>query len=52
MSCLFEDDVNVSGDELRYLLALGGLNRVVALLVLAEILQSTQGDKAKNGTGR
>ena len=52
MSCLFEDDVDVSGDELRYLLSLCGLNGVVTLLVLPEILQRTTEDKAKGFSGK
>lgn len=36
---LFEDDVDVSGDELSDLLSLGGLDRVVPVLVVSEVLR-------------
>lgn len=38
---LFQDDVNVSGDELGNLLPFRGLHRVVALLVLPKVLQTS-----------
>lgn len=37
-TCFLKDDVNVSSDELRDLLPFCGLDRVIALLVLTEIL--------------
>lgn len=39
-SHLLQNDVDVTGNELRNLLPFSGLNRVVALLVLAEVLQT------------
>lgn len=38
---LFQDDVNVTGDELGNLLPFSGLHRVVALLVLPKVLQTS-----------
>lgn len=37
-TCLFKDDVNVSGNKLGYLLSLCSLHRVVTLLVFSKIL--------------
>lgn len=37
-TCLFKDDVNVSGNQLGYLLPLCSLHRVVTLLVFSKIL--------------
>jgi len=40
---LLQDDVDVAGDELSDLLALGGLDRVVPVLVVPEVLQAEPG---------
>lgn len=42
MSHLFEDDVDVTGNELSYLLSLSGLHRVVTILVVSEVLKAEQ----------
>lgn len=38
ITCLLEDDVNVSSNKLGYLFSLCGLDGVIALLVFSEIL--------------
>lgn len=40
LTCLLEDDVNVSSNKLGYLFSLCGLDRVIALLVFPKILLS------------
>ncbi len=39
---LFEDDVDVTGNKLSYLLALSGLHRVVTILVVSKVLKAEQ----------
>lgn len=41
-SYLLEDDVNVTSNELGYLLSLCGLHRVVAILVVPKVLKAEQ----------
>lgn len=37
---LLEDDVNVTGNKLSYLLSLSGLHRVVTILIVSKVLKA------------